>query len=183
MWLNFRFRLKRNTEEPLKAQVVRQISEFIKSAKLKPGAALASTQSLGAQLGISRETVRRAYVRLREAKLIEREEKRGYQVRASNARQFPAVKTPPATKAHPVTKATRPRPAKSTSAACSSRILVFTLLREMKHIVAIVHPSVRLKRCAGSRLFHPIGVRCLSAETSMATVFIVIVAVGEELSL
>ena len=100
-------RLKRNTEEPLEAQVVRQISEFIKSGKLKPGAALASTHSLGAQLGISPETVRRAYVQLREAKLIEREEKRGYQVWGSNARRIPAVKTPPATKAHPVLKATR----------------------------------------------------------------------------
>ncbi len=99
--------LKRNTEEPLEAQVVRQISEFIKSAKLKPGAALPSTQSLGAQLGISRETVRRAYVRLREAKLIEREEKQGYQVRGSSARRIPAVRTPPATQAHPVSKATR----------------------------------------------------------------------------
>ena len=73
-------RLKRNTEEPLEAQVVRQISEFIKSGKLKPGAALPSTQSLGAQLGISRETARRAYVQLREAKLIERAETLGYQV-------------------------------------------------------------------------------------------------------
>ena len=70
-------RLKRNTEEPLKAQVVRQISEFIKSGKLKPGAALPSTHSLGEQLGISRETVRQAYVQLREAKLIEREAKAG----------------------------------------------------------------------------------------------------------
>jgi len=110
-------RLKRNTEEPLKAQVVRQISEFIKSDKLKPGAALPSTHSLGEQLGISRETVRRAYVQLREAKLIEREEKLGYQVRGSNARSAPAVKTPPATKAHPVSTATRPRAAKRASAA------------------------------------------------------------------
>ncbi len=100
-------RLKRNTEEPLKAQVVRQISEFIKSAKLKPGAALPSTHSLGEQFGISRETVRRAYVQLREAKLIEREETLGYQVRASNARRTPAVKTPPATKARLVSKAPR----------------------------------------------------------------------------
>ena len=110
-------RLKRNTEEPLKAQVVRQTSEFIKSGKLKPGAALPSTHSLGEQLGISPETVRRAYVQLREAKLIEREEKRGYQVRGSNARRIQAVKTPPATKAHPLSKATRARPAKSASAA------------------------------------------------------------------
>ncbi len=110
-------RLKRNTDEPLKAQVVRQISEFIKSGKLKPGAALPSTHSLGEQLGISRETVRRAYVQLREAKLIEREEKLGYQVRGSNARSAPAVKTPPATKAHPVSTATRSRAAKRASAA------------------------------------------------------------------
>ncbi len=109
-------RLNRNTEEPLKAQVVRQISEFIKSSKLKPGA-LPSTQSLGAHLGISRETVRRAYVQLREAKLIEREEKRGYQVRGSNARRLPTVKTPPATQAHPLSKATRSRAAKRPSAA------------------------------------------------------------------
>jgi len=107
-------RLKRNTDEPLKAQVVRQISEFIKSGKLKPGAALASTQSLGAQLGISRETVRRAYVQLREMRLIEREEKAGYRVQGSNA---PAVKTPPATKAHPLSKATRSHAAKRASAA------------------------------------------------------------------
>ncbi len=100
-------RLKRNTEEPLKAQVVRQISEFTKSGKLKPGVALPSTHSLGEQLGISRETVRRAYVQLREAKLIERGEKLGYQVQGSNARRNPAVKTPPATQAHPVSKATR----------------------------------------------------------------------------
>ena len=110
-------RLKRNTDDPLKAQVVRQISEFIKSGKLKPGAALPSTHSLREQLGISRETVRRAYVQLREAKLIEREGKLGYQVRASNARRIPAVKTPPATKAHPVSKATRAHAAKSAPAA------------------------------------------------------------------
>ena len=110
-------RLKRNTDEPLKAQVVRQISEFIKSGKLKTGAALLSTQSLGTQLGISRETVRRAYVQLREVKLIEREEKQRYRVRGSNARRIPAVKTPPATKAHPVSKATRARPAKGAPAA------------------------------------------------------------------
>ena len=76
-------RLKRNPEEPLEAQVVRQIREFIKSGKLKPGAALPSTRSLGEQLGISPETVRRPYVQLREAKLIEREEKRGYRVRGA----------------------------------------------------------------------------------------------------
>ncbi|MGH8656848.1 MAG: GntR family transcriptional regulator [Gammaproteobacteria bacterium] len=105
---NFPIRLKRNTDEPLKVQVVRQISEFIKSGKLKTGAALPSTHSLREQLGISRETVRRAYVQLREAKLIEREGKGGYQVQGSNA---PAVKTPPATKAHPLSKATRSRAA------------------------------------------------------------------------
>ncbi|MDQ3564933.1 MAG: winged helix-turn-helix domain-containing protein [Pseudomonadota bacterium] len=110
-------RLKRDTEEPLKAQLVRQISEFVKSGKLKSGAALPSTQSLGAQLGISRETVRRAYVQLREAKLIEREEQRGYQVQGSNARRIPAVETPLATKAHPVSKATRSRAAKRAPAA------------------------------------------------------------------
>ncbi|MGH8654671.1 MAG: GntR family transcriptional regulator, partial [Gammaproteobacteria bacterium] len=76
-----------------------------------------STQSLGAQLGISRETVRRAYVQLREAKLIVREEKRGYQVRGSNARRIPAVQARPATKAHPVSKAPRSHPAKRASAA------------------------------------------------------------------
>jgi len=113
----FPIRLKRNTDEPLKAQVVRQISEFIKGGKLKPGAALPSTQSLGAQLGISRETVRRAYVQLREAKLIEREEKQGYRVQGSNARRIPAAKTPPATKAHPLSKATQSRAAKRAPAA------------------------------------------------------------------
>ncbi|MGH8532900.1 MAG: GntR family transcriptional regulator [Gammaproteobacteria bacterium] len=100
-------RLKRNTDEPLKAQVVRQLSDFIKSGKLKPGAAVPSTQSLGEQLRISPETVRRAYVQLREMRLIEREEQRGYRVPGSNPRRVPAVKTPPATKARPVSKATR----------------------------------------------------------------------------
>ncbi|MGH8468669.1 MAG: GntR family transcriptional regulator [Gammaproteobacteria bacterium] len=80
-------RLKRNTDDPLKAQVVQQISDFIRSGKLKPGASLPSTRSLGEQRGISPETVRRAYVQLREAKLIEREKKAGYRVRVSNARR------------------------------------------------------------------------------------------------
>ena len=48
-------RLKLNTEEPLKAQLVRQISEFIKSGKLKPGAALPATQSFGEQRGLARK--------------------------------------------------------------------------------------------------------------------------------
>ncbi|MDQ3565128.1 MAG: GntR family transcriptional regulator [Pseudomonadota bacterium] len=110
-------RLKRNTDDPLKAQVVQQISDFIRSGKLKPGAALPSTRSLGEQRGISPETVRRAYVQLREAKLIERDKKAGYRVRGSNARRIPAVTTPSVTKARPVSKATRSRAAKRAPAA------------------------------------------------------------------
>ena len=58
-------RLKRNTDETLNAQVSRQINE-IKSGKLKPGASLPSTRLLGRQLSISPETVRRAYIQLRD---------------------------------------------------------------------------------------------------------------------
>ena len=76
-------RLKRNTDETLNAQVLRQINDSIKSGKLKPGASLPSTQSLGKQLGISPETVRQAYIQLRDKKLITREDGLGYQVRAA----------------------------------------------------------------------------------------------------
>ena len=91
-------RLKRNTDETLNAQVLRQINDSIKSGKLKPGASLPSTQSLGKQLGISPETVRRAYIQLRDKKLITREDGLGYQVRGSNAKRPPVTKAPPAAK-------------------------------------------------------------------------------------
>jgi len=91
-------RLKRNTDETLKAQVLRQLNDSIKSGKLKPGASLPSTQSLGTQLGISPETVRRAYIQLRDKKLITREDGLGYQVRGSSAKRPPTVKASPAAK-------------------------------------------------------------------------------------
>ena len=96
-------RLKRNTDETLNAQVLRQINDSIKSGKLKPGALLPSTQSLGKQLGISPETVRRAYIQLRDKKLITREDGLGYQVRGSNAKRPPTVASP-VTKAPPAQK-------------------------------------------------------------------------------
>ncbi|MGH8582034.1 MAG: winged helix-turn-helix domain-containing protein [Gammaproteobacteria bacterium] len=67
--------------------MLRQINDSIKSGKLKPGASLPSTQSLGKQLGISPETVRRAYIQLRDKKLITREDGMGYQVRGPGPRQ------------------------------------------------------------------------------------------------
>ena len=103
-------RLKRNTDETLIAQVSRQINDSIKSGKLKPGASLPSTQSLAKQLGISPETVRRAYIQLRDKKLITREDGLGYQVRGSNAKR-PTVKASPATKAPPAPKGARARAA------------------------------------------------------------------------
>ena len=95
---NYSIRLKRNTDETLNAQVLRQINDSIKSGKLKPGASLPSTQSLGKQLGISPETVRRAYVQLRDKKLITRKDGLGYQVRGSNAKRPPVTKAPTAPK-------------------------------------------------------------------------------------
>jgi DNA-binding GntR family transcriptional regulator len=100
-------RLKRNTDETLHAQVSRQINDSIKSGKLKPGASLPSTQSLGKQLGISPETVRRAYIQLRDKKLITREDGLGYQVRG----RPPTVKASPVTKAPPAAKGVRARAA------------------------------------------------------------------------
>ena len=91
-------RLKRNTDETLNAQLLRQIDDSIKSGKLKPGASLPSTQSLGKQLGISPETVRQAYIQLRDKKLITREDGLGYHVRGSNAKRPPVTKAPTAPK-------------------------------------------------------------------------------------
>ena len=83
-------RLKRNTDETLNAQVLRQINDSIKSGKLKPGASLPSTQSLGKQLlRISPETVRQAYIQLRDKKLITREDGLGYQVRGQQCKAAP----------------------------------------------------------------------------------------------
>ena len=104
-------RLKRNTDETLNAQVLRQINDSIKSGKLKPGASLPSTQSLGKQLGISPETVRQAYIQLRDKKLITREDGLGYQVRGSNAKRPPTLKASPVTKAPPAAKGARARAA------------------------------------------------------------------------
>ncbi|MGH8489756.1 MAG: winged helix-turn-helix domain-containing protein [Gammaproteobacteria bacterium] len=73
--------------------MLRQIGDSIKSGELKPGASLPSTQSLGKQLGISPETVRQAYIQLRDKKLITREDGLGYQVRGSNAKRPPTVST------------------------------------------------------------------------------------------
>ncbi|MGH8489237.1 MAG: GntR family transcriptional regulator, partial [Gammaproteobacteria bacterium] len=72
---------------------------------------LPSTQSLGKQLGISPETVRRAYIQLRDKKLITREDGLGYQVRGSNAKRSPMVKASPVTKTPPAAKGARARAA------------------------------------------------------------------------
>jgi DNA-binding transcriptional regulator YhcF (GntR family) len=99
-------RLKQNTGESIEKQIVRQIGESITQGKLKVGASLPSTHALGAQLGISRETVRRAYVALRESKQIVREGYADYQVRGGTAKR-PASKASPVKKSAPTKKAAR----------------------------------------------------------------------------
>ena len=102
-------RLKRNTDETLNAQVLRQINE-IKSGKLKSGASLPSTQLLGRQLGFPRrQSDGRTYSF--GMKLITRENGLGYQVRGSNAKRPRTVKASPVTKASPAAKGARARAA------------------------------------------------------------------------
>ena len=55
---------------PVYVQIVSQIKDQIQRGSLKPGDELPSVRELSASLGINMHTVRRAYVVLREQKLL-----------------------------------------------------------------------------------------------------------------
>ena len=55
---------------PVYVQIVSQIKEQIQRGSLKPGDELPSVRELAASLGINMHTVRRAYVVLRDQKLL-----------------------------------------------------------------------------------------------------------------
>ena len=101
-------RLKRNTDETLNAQVLRQINE-IKSGKLKPGASLPSTDLVDNSAFPRRQSDGRIYSF--GMKLITRENGLGYQVRGSNAKRPRTVKASPVTKASPAANGARARAA------------------------------------------------------------------------
>jgi DNA-binding transcriptional regulator YhcF (GntR family) len=73
-------RLKKSSGESITQQIANQITDQIKSGRLKPGDPLPSTLVLSEQLGIAPESVRRAYLQLKENRLIETE-LRGSRVR------------------------------------------------------------------------------------------------------
>jgi DNA-binding FadR family transcriptional regulator len=78
-------RLKANSTESKRQQIISQVSDLIKSGKLKPGDDMPSTYQLSEQIGVSRELVQAAYKRLAEMRLIETFGTRGSKVRGAKS--------------------------------------------------------------------------------------------------
>lgn len=61
----------RASEEPVYAQIARQVRGLVASGDLKPGAPLPSVRTLAGDLGVNLNTVARAYRRLEEDGFVE----------------------------------------------------------------------------------------------------------------
>ena len=74
-------RLRATSTETRPQQIATQISDAIRSGRLRAGEMLPSERALGTQLGVNRKTVRAAYELLAEWRLVETLSTLGRQVR------------------------------------------------------------------------------------------------------
>jgi len=72
--------ITRDSEEPVYAQIARQIRVLIASGDLSAGTSLASVRRLAGDLGINLNTVARAYRLLENERFVVIEERRGVRV-------------------------------------------------------------------------------------------------------
>jgi DNA-binding transcriptional regulator YhcF (GntR family) len=66
---NFNLQVDKRSDEPISTQIANQFRDAIKGGQLKIGELLPSTPSVAKKLGVSIESVRRAYSKLKEEKL------------------------------------------------------------------------------------------------------------------
>jgi len=77
--------ITRDSEEPVYAQIARQIRVLIASGDLSAGTSLASVRRLAGDLGINLNTVARAYRLLENERFVVIEERRGVRVAPPSA--------------------------------------------------------------------------------------------------
>ena len=80
-----------NDKAPIYKQLVEQFEEAIRSGKLKTGEQVASMNDFAAQMGISKETVKKAYGILREKGLLIPQQGKGFYVAESYLDSKPRV--------------------------------------------------------------------------------------------
>lgn len=81
--MNRQLELNLNTSSPIYAQLVSQIEQHIINAEYPNGLLLPSMNSLAAELNISKETVKKAYLILKARGLVEARQGKGFYVRSS----------------------------------------------------------------------------------------------------
>jgi DNA-binding transcriptional regulator YhcF (GntR family) len=92
------FKVNREAEGSISDQIAEQVRDAIKKGQLKPGDLLPSTPSVAKELGISIESVRRAYMNLREEGALETDSTNGTLVSGGKREASLASKAKPAAK-------------------------------------------------------------------------------------
>lgn len=78
----------RDTEEPVYAQIARQIREAVAAGRLRPGDALPTVRALASDLGVNLNTVARGYRQLEEEGFVVLRDRSGAEI-ASPSRRAP----------------------------------------------------------------------------------------------
>ena len=83
--------LETESKAPIYKQLVEQFEDAIRSGKLKPGEQIPSMNDFAAQLGISKETVKKTYGILREKGLLVPQQGKGFYVAEASEASKPRV--------------------------------------------------------------------------------------------
>ena len=83
--------LETGSKNPIYKQLVDQFEDAIRSGQLKPGEQVPSMNDFAAQLGISKETVKKTYVILREKGLLIPQQGKGFYVAEASEVTKPRV--------------------------------------------------------------------------------------------
>ena len=83
--------LETGSKNPIYKQLVGQFEDAIRSGQLKPGEQVPSMNDFATQLGISKETVKKTYVILREKGLLIPQQGKGFYVAEANDASKPRV--------------------------------------------------------------------------------------------
>ena len=89
--MSFQITLETSSKAPIYKQLVESLEDAIRSGKLKPGEQVPSMNDFAVQLGISKETVKKTYVILREKGLLVPQQGKGFYVSETQDASKPRV--------------------------------------------------------------------------------------------
>ena len=89
--MSFQITLETSSKSPIYKQLVEKLEDAIRSGKLQPGEQVPSMNDFAEQLGISKETVKKTYVILREKGLLVPQQGKGFYVSEAHDATKPRV--------------------------------------------------------------------------------------------